>query len=104
MFVRPSVRLQVNEHLRDILVEEQKLRDNVQESNSTAQTVRRKRKQDNFKSVASLRMIGSRFRSLKARPPLLHLPSSPEMTVLMLCLLLPKKRGHVLDLCVKKYR
>lgn len=49
--VRLSVCLQVNEHLRDILVEEQKLRDNFHESNSTAQKVRHKLKLDKLECL-----------------------------------------------------
>lgn len=40
-FLVPSLSLKVNEHLRDILVEEQKLREaSLQESNATALKVR----------------------------------------------------------------
>lgn len=72
-----SVCLQVNEHLTDILVEEQKLRDNFQESNSTAQKVRHK--QDNLEWVCSGRMIVFHFSSFK------RWPSSLEMSVLIWC-------------------
>lgn len=93
---------QVNEHLRDILVEEQKLRVTFQEANSTAQKVRHKHKQGNREWVCSGTMIVSHFSSsFKLFPHISWLILQPRnyRFGISLSLLLPKKRGHVLDVC-----